>query len=163
MPVENSHQMFTRLDGAGVFVKRDSWSHGTVAKVISVGGLTSGPLPGLPLYPTAGSQKANCDGGNLLSRRACKDPRTHESRDLRLYRDRGTHLVARLKSNGAAEVRGPRLSSRLGDLRGSADTPTCSLISQRVAWGCREPQFWRLPWHLRRACVGSAPPRTTKY
>jgi hypothetical protein len=42
--------MFTRLDGAGVFVKRDSWSHGTVAKVISVGGLTSGPLPGLPPY-----------------------------------------------------------------------------------------------------------------
>jgi hypothetical protein len=68
MPVENSYQMFTRLDGAGVFVKRDSWSHPrTVAKVISVGGLTSGPLPGLPLYPTAGSQKANCDGGNLLS------------------------------------------------------------------------------------------------
>jgi hypothetical protein len=50
MPVENSYQMFTRLDGAGVFVKRDSWSHGTVAKVISVGGLTSGPLPGLPPY-----------------------------------------------------------------------------------------------------------------
>jgi hypothetical protein len=51
MPVENSYQMFTRLDGAGVFVKRDSWSHPrTVAKVISVGGLTSGPLPGLPPY-----------------------------------------------------------------------------------------------------------------
>ena len=128
-----------------------------------VGGLTSGSLPGLPLSPTAGGQKANCDGGNLLSRRACKDPRTHESRDLRLYRDRAAHLVARLKPNGAAEVRGPRLSSRLGDLRGSADTPTCSLIYQRVAWACREPQFWRLPWHPRRACVGSAPPRTTKY
>ena len=115
-----------------------------------------------PLSPTAGSQKANCDGGNLLSRSL---QRSKNSRfpDLRLYRDRAAHLVAGLKSNGAAEVRGPSLSSRLGDLRGSADTPTCSLISQRVAWGCREPQLWRLPWHLRRACVGSAPPRTTKY
>jgi hypothetical protein len=51
MPVENIYQMFTRLGGAGVFVKRDRWSHPrTVAKVISVGGLTSGSLPGLPPY-----------------------------------------------------------------------------------------------------------------
>jgi hypothetical protein len=51
MPVENIYQMFTRLGGAGFFVKRDSWSHPqTVAKVISVGGLTSGPLPGSPPY-----------------------------------------------------------------------------------------------------------------
>ena len=51
MPVENIYQMLTRLGGAGVFVKRDSWSHPrAVAKVISVGGLTGRSLPGLPPY-----------------------------------------------------------------------------------------------------------------
>lgn len=51
MPVENIYQMFTRLGAAGFFVKRNSWSHPrTVARVISVGGLTSGPLPGSPPY-----------------------------------------------------------------------------------------------------------------
>jgi hypothetical protein len=51
MPVENIYQMFTRLGAAGFFVKRDSWSHpSTAARVISVGGLTSGPLPGRPPY-----------------------------------------------------------------------------------------------------------------
>src|SRR5262245_61728866 len=51
MSKENILQMFTRLGGAGFFVKRDSWSHpDTVAKVISVGGLASGTLPGDPPY-----------------------------------------------------------------------------------------------------------------
>lgn len=51
MAAENIYQMFTRLGGAGFFVKRDSWSHPrTLARVISVGGLTSGPLPGPPPY-----------------------------------------------------------------------------------------------------------------
>jgi hypothetical protein len=48
---ENIYQTFTRLGGAGFFVKRNSWSHpGTVGKVVSVGGLTSGTLPGDPPY-----------------------------------------------------------------------------------------------------------------
>jgi hypothetical protein len=51
MAAENIYQMFTRLGAAGFFVKRDSWSHPrTVARVVSVGGLTSGDLPGLPPY-----------------------------------------------------------------------------------------------------------------
>jgi hypothetical protein len=51
MTMENIYQMFTRLGGAGFFVKRNSWSHpGTVGKVVSVGGFTSGTLPGDPPY-----------------------------------------------------------------------------------------------------------------
>jgi hypothetical protein len=59
MATENIYQMFTRLGGAGFFVKRDSWSHPkAAARVISVGGLTSGPLPGLPPYhQPAGTKK----------------------------------------------------------------------------------------------------------
>ena len=50
-PVENIYQMFTRLGGAGFFVKRNSWSHPkAAARVISVGGLKSGTLPGPPPY-----------------------------------------------------------------------------------------------------------------
>src|ERR1700730_955000 len=53
--VENIYQMFTRLGGAGFFVKRDSWTHArTAAKVISVGGLTGGALPGTPPYHADG-------------------------------------------------------------------------------------------------------------
>jgi len=51
MGTENIYQMFTRLGGAGFFVKRNSWSHPRAAvRVISVGGLTNGALPGLPPY-----------------------------------------------------------------------------------------------------------------
>ena len=51
MAAENIFQMFTRLGGAGFFVKRNSWSHPrAAARVISVGGLTSGALPGPPPY-----------------------------------------------------------------------------------------------------------------
>ena len=51
MAAENIFQMFTRLGGAGFFVKRDSWSHPRAAgRVVSVGGLTSGTLPGPPPY-----------------------------------------------------------------------------------------------------------------
>jgi hypothetical protein len=50
MDAENIYQLFTRL-GAGFFVKRDSWSHpNAAARIISVGGQTSGPLPGDPPY-----------------------------------------------------------------------------------------------------------------
>lgn len=51
MSSENIYQMFTRLGGAGFFVKRNSWSHPRAfARVISVGGLETGPLPGTPPY-----------------------------------------------------------------------------------------------------------------
>jgi len=51
MAAENVFQMFTRLGGAGFFVRRNSWSHPrAAARVISVGGLTSGVLPGPPPY-----------------------------------------------------------------------------------------------------------------
>lgn len=52
MSDENIYQMFTRLGGAGFFVKRNSWSHPqAAARVISVGGLlASGTLPGSPPY-----------------------------------------------------------------------------------------------------------------
>jgi hypothetical protein len=51
MEIENVYQMFSRLGGAGFFVKRNSWSHPrAAARVISVGGLTSGALPGKPPY-----------------------------------------------------------------------------------------------------------------
>ncbi len=55
MAKENIYQMYARLGGVGFFVKRDSWSHPqTIAKVVSVGGLTSGPLPGSPPYHSVG-------------------------------------------------------------------------------------------------------------
>lgn len=59
MSAENVFQMFTRLGGSGFFVKRDSWSHPrAAARVISVGGLTSGKLPGPPPYHhPAGAKK----------------------------------------------------------------------------------------------------------
>jgi hypothetical protein len=51
MSAENIFQMYTRLGGADFFVKRNSWSHPrAAARVVSVGGLTSGPLPGPPPY-----------------------------------------------------------------------------------------------------------------
>ncbi len=51
MNAENIFQMFTRLGGAGFFVRRNSWSHPrAAARVISVGGLTTGMLPGEPPY-----------------------------------------------------------------------------------------------------------------
>lgn len=51
MTVENVFQMFARLGGAGFFVRRNSWSHPrAAARVISVGGLTKGALPGEPPY-----------------------------------------------------------------------------------------------------------------
>jgi hypothetical protein len=51
MSDENIFQMFTRQGGAGFFVKRNSWSNPqAAARVISVGGLASGTLPGLPPY-----------------------------------------------------------------------------------------------------------------
>ena len=59
MPAENIYQMFTRSGGAGFFVKRDSWSQPrAAARVISVGGLTGGTLPGPPPYhQPAGAKK----------------------------------------------------------------------------------------------------------
>jgi hypothetical protein len=55
---ENIFQMYTRIGGAGFFVKRDSWSHPhTVARVVSVGGLTAGPLPGRAPYYTDAAKK----------------------------------------------------------------------------------------------------------
>ena len=51
MDAENVFQMFARLGGAGFFVRRNSWSHPrAAARVISVGGLTTGVLPGDPPY-----------------------------------------------------------------------------------------------------------------
>jgi hypothetical protein len=50
MDSENIFQMFTRLGGAGFFVRRNSWNPRAAAKVLSVGGLTSGLLPGDPPY-----------------------------------------------------------------------------------------------------------------
>lgn len=51
MSDENIYQLFTRLGGAGFFVKRNSWSHPrAAARVISVGGLGNGTLPGTPPY-----------------------------------------------------------------------------------------------------------------
>jgi len=65
MAYENIYQMYTRLGGAGFFVKRNSWSHPrTVAKVVSIGGLTTGPLPGEAPYhsqPKLGSPKVVAD------------------------------------------------------------------------------------------------------
>ena len=47
MDRENIYQMYTRLGGAGFFVRRNSWSHPqAAARIISVGGLTTGLLPG---------------------------------------------------------------------------------------------------------------------
>lgn len=55
MGKENIFQMYTRIGGAGFFVKRDSWTHPkTIVRVVSVGGLTSGPLPGDPPYHGTG-------------------------------------------------------------------------------------------------------------
>lgn len=57
MGSENIYQMYTRLGGAGFFVKRDSWSHpGTAARVVSIGGLTTGLLPGKPPYHNQGGK-----------------------------------------------------------------------------------------------------------
>lgn len=43
--------MYTRLGGTGFFLKRNSWSHPkAAAKIISIGGLASGELPGKPPY-----------------------------------------------------------------------------------------------------------------
>lgn len=54
---ENVYQMYTRLGGAGFFVKRNSWSHPrAIAKVVSIGGLTNGPLPGTPPYHNLGAK-----------------------------------------------------------------------------------------------------------
>jgi hypothetical protein len=51
MVAENIFQMFSRLGGAGFFVRRNSWSHPcAAARVMSVGTLTSGALPGPPPY-----------------------------------------------------------------------------------------------------------------
>jgi hypothetical protein len=51
MAAENIFQMYTRLGGAGFFVTRNSWSSPlAAARVISVGGLSNGPLPGPPPY-----------------------------------------------------------------------------------------------------------------
>jgi hypothetical protein len=51
MSTENIFQMYARLGGAGFFVRRNSWSHPkAAARVISVGGIISGPLPGPPPY-----------------------------------------------------------------------------------------------------------------
>lgn len=57
MERENIYQMYTRLGGAGFFVKRDSWSHPkTVARIVSIGGLTTEPLPGKPPYHNQGGK-----------------------------------------------------------------------------------------------------------
>jgi hypothetical protein len=57
MERQNLYQMYTRLNGAGFFVKRDSWSHPkTVARVVSIGGLTTEPLPGEPPYHNQGGK-----------------------------------------------------------------------------------------------------------
>ena len=51
MDSENIYQMFTRLRGTGFFVRRNSWSHPkAAAKIVSVGGLSAGTLPGAPPY-----------------------------------------------------------------------------------------------------------------
>lgn len=48
---ENIYQMYARLGGAGFFVKRYSWPNPKAgARVISVGGQTSGALPGILLH-----------------------------------------------------------------------------------------------------------------
>lgn len=39
-------------NAVGFFVRRDSWAHSTFAKVLSIHGQTSGPLPGKPPYHT---------------------------------------------------------------------------------------------------------------
>jgi hypothetical protein len=47
MGAENIYQMFTRLGGAGFFVKRNGWTHPrAAARVMAVRGLTDGALPG---------------------------------------------------------------------------------------------------------------------
>jgi hypothetical protein len=49
--LENIYQMYVRVGKAAFFVKRNGWSHPyTVARVLSVGGLTQGPLVGDPPY-----------------------------------------------------------------------------------------------------------------
>jgi hypothetical protein len=69
MSAENIFQMYTRLGGAGFFVKRNSWSHPrATARVVSVGGLTSGPLPGPPpVSPTTRLEKVDCPRRDFLS------------------------------------------------------------------------------------------------
>jgi hypothetical protein len=59
MAAENIYQMFTRFGGAGFYVKRNSWSHPrAAARVMSVGGLTSGALPGpAPYHQPPGAKK----------------------------------------------------------------------------------------------------------
>ena len=50
---ENIYQMYARLGGAGFFVKRYSWPNPKAgARVISVGGQTSGALPGKVIHHT---------------------------------------------------------------------------------------------------------------
>jgi hypothetical protein len=50
MDAENIFQMFSRMGGAGFFVRRNSWSPEAAAEIVSVGGLEKGALPGPPPY-----------------------------------------------------------------------------------------------------------------
>lgn len=50
MGSENVFQMFARMGSAGYFVRRNSWSERSAARIVSVGGMTEGVLRGEPPY-----------------------------------------------------------------------------------------------------------------
>lgn len=85
MSKETIYQMYARLGGAGFFVKRDSWSHPqAAAKIVSIGGLTSGELPGKPPYHNQGGKLGSPKVIAEISYRG-EPPQTQELRSPGTY------------------------------------------------------------------------------